>query len=60
MLVYAKAHPADPRIPETLYWLVHVGHFGGSHNHSGKRAFELLHGKYPKSVWAKKTPYYND
>jgi hypothetical protein len=60
MLDYAKAHPKDPRIPETLYWLVHVGHYGGSHNHSGKRAFELLHGRYPKSVWAKKTPYYND
>jgi hypothetical protein len=60
MLDYARAHPADPRIPETLYWLVHVGHYGGSHNHSGKRAFELLHGRYPKSVWAKKTPYYND
>jgi len=60
MLAYAHAHPTDPRIPETLYWLVHVGHFGGSHNHSGKRAFELLHGKYPKSIWAKRTPYYND
>jgi len=60
MLAYARANPTDPRIPETLYWLVHVGHFGGSHNHSGKRAFELLHGKYPKSIWAKKTPYYND
>jgi hypothetical protein len=60
MLNYARAHPADPRIPETLYWLVHVGHFGGSHNHSGKRAFELLHGRYPKSAWVKKTPYYND
>jgi hypothetical protein len=36
ILVYAQAHPADPRIPETLYWLVHVGHFGGSHNQSGK------------------------
>ncbi len=60
MLEYAKAYPTDPRIPETLYWLVHVGHFGGSHNHSGKRAFELLHSRYPKSAWAKKTPYYND
>ncbi len=60
MLTYAHAHPTDPRIPETLYWLVHVGHYGGSHNHSGKRAFELLHSRYPESIWAKKTPYYND
>ncbi|HEV2531290.1 hypothetical protein [Phenylobacterium sp.] len=60
MLDYAKAHPADPRVPEALHWLVHVGHFGGSHDHSGRRAFRLLHGRYEGSYWAKKTPYYND
>jgi hypothetical protein len=60
MLTYAQHHPDDPRIPETLHWLVHVGHFGGSHNHSGHRAFTLLHTRYPNSSWARKTPYYND
>ena len=60
MLAYCSAHPSDPRVPEVLHWLVHVGHFGGSHNHSGHRAFRLLHQRYPSSVWAKKTPYYND
>lgn len=60
MLAYARAHPADPAVPEALHWLVRVGHFGGSHNHSGRRAFKLLHGRYPNNIWARKTPYYND
>jgi len=60
MLAYAQVHPKDPQVPEALYWLVHVGHFGGSHNHSGQRAFKLLHARYPTSEWAKKTPYYFD
>ena len=50
MLAFAKAHPTDPRIPEALHWLVHVGHFGGSHDRSGYRAFELLHARYPDRV----------
>jgi hypothetical protein len=60
MLAYAAAHPHDPRVPEALHWLVHVGHFGGSHNHSGRRAFKLLHARYPENPWTRKTPYYND
>jgi hypothetical protein len=60
MLTYAEAHRTDPRVPEALHWLVHVGHFGGSHNHSGRRAFKLLHARYPKSEWTAKTPYYDD
>lgn len=60
MLDYCRTHPADPRVPEALHWLVHVGHFGGTHNHSGRRAFRLLHARYEGSYWAKRTPYYND
>lgn len=60
MLAYAKAHPADPQVPEALYWLVHVGRFGGSHEHSGRRAFQLLHERYPETSWAKQTRYYYD
>ena len=60
MLTYLRAHPADPRAPEALYWLVHVGRFGGSHDHSGRRAFELLHARYPKSEWARRTPFFFD
>ncbi len=39
MLDYAARHPRDPRAPEALHWLIHVGHYGQSHNHSGRRAF---------------------
>jgi hypothetical protein len=60
MLAYVTAHPNDPRAPEALYWLVHVGHFGGSHNHSGRRAFKLLKAKYASSPWAGKVKYYYD
>lgn len=60
MLAYIAAHPKDPRDPEALYWLVRVGHFGGSHDHSGRRAFMLLHRRYEGTIWAKKAKYYND
>ena len=60
MLSYVQAHPKDPRAPEALYWLVHVGRYGGSHDHSGRRAFRLLHGRYGATSWARKTPYFYD
>ncbi len=60
MLEYCRTHPSDPRVPEALHWLVHVGHFGGSHNHSGHRAFKLLQASYAGSYCAKKTRYYDD
>lgn len=60
MLAYAAANPKNAQVPEALYWLVRVGRFGGSHNHSGRRAFQLLHKTYPGSVWAKRSPYYYD
>lgn len=60
ILDYAARHPADPRVPEALHWLIHVGHYGGSHDHSGKRAFTLLKSRYPASSWAKANPFYYD
>ena len=60
MLTYISAHPKDPRAPEALYWLVHVGRFGGSHDHSGRRAFKLLHARYGSSPFAKQTKYFYD
>lgn len=60
MLAYAAAHPKNAQVPEALYWLVRVGRYGGSHNHSGRRAFQLLHKAYPTSTWAKRSPYYYD
>ena len=60
ILEYVTKHPQDPRSPEALHWLIHIGHYGQSHDHSGRRAFMLLHGRYPNSVWAKQNPFYYD
>jgi hypothetical protein len=60
MLVFAQANPKHPQVPEALYWIIRAGRWGGSHNHSGRRAFELLHKAYPTSTWAKRSPYYFD
>ena len=59
-LAYARAHPRDARSPETLYWLIHVARWGANHDHLGRRAFRLLHARYPGSVWARRSPYYYD
>ena len=59
-LAYVAAHPDDLRAPETLYRLVRVGRWGGSHDHLGHRAFRLLHSRYPTSTWTKQSPYYYD
>jgi hypothetical protein len=59
-LTFAKAHPDDPRIAEALHLVVRVTRYscdGGSTSNS-KAAFQLLHKRYPKSEWAKKTPYW--
>ena len=60
VLDYAEQHPKDPRTPEALHWLIHIGHYGQSHDHSGRRAFLLLKSRYPSSAWARKNPFYYD
>lgn len=60
ILDYAAKHPQDPRVPEALHWLIHVGHYGQGNNHSGKRAFMLLKSRYPASRWARENPFYYD
>ncbi len=57
-LAYVAAHPRDPRAAEALYRLNRVGRWGGNHNQLSKRAFRLLHARYPGTVWAKRSPYY--
>jgi hypothetical protein len=59
-LAYVAAHPRDPRAGEALYRLNRVGRWGGNYNHLSKRAFRLLHARYPGTVWAKRSPYYYD
>ena len=60
ILDYANKHPQNPRVPEALHWVIHVGHFGQGHNHSGRRAFTLLKSRYPASSWAKQNQFYYD
>ena len=54
ILSYAAAHPQDPRMPEALHWMIHVGHYGQGHDHSGKRAFMLLKSRYPRQQMGKR------
>ena len=60
LLAYVRAHPRDPRAAEALHWLVHASRWGGSHDHSGRRAFVLLKARYPASSWARRNAYYYD
>jgi hypothetical protein len=64
---YARSHPDDPQVAEALALTVRAGHyacqpFSGSDKSEYtpvcKQAFELLHHRYPSSLWASKTRYY--
>jgi hypothetical protein len=60
-LRWARAHPDDPRVPEALHLAVRATRYGQAYDsESGysRRAFELLHLKYPKSKWAEMTKYW--
>jgi hypothetical protein len=61
VLDWAKAYPDDPRVPEALHYFVRASRFGCVDKSIGpysRRAFDLLHKKYPQSEWAKQTPYW--
>ncbi len=60
LLDAAAQRPSDPRVPELLHWLIHIGHYGQSHDHSGRRAFQLLHRNYPNSAWTQQNPFFYD
>lgn len=59
---WAGAHPDDARVPEALRLAVRAGHFAsggdGQTDRWVKRAFHLLHARYPKSEAARRTPYW--
>jgi hypothetical protein len=61
---WAKAHPDDARVPESLHLAVRAWRYGCTEtdqneapNYS-KEAFEILRARYPASEWTKKTPYW--
>jgi len=61
VLEWAKATPEDPRIPEALHLVVRATRYGCTDDKTSafsKQAFTVLHSKYPKSEWTKKTPYF--
>lgn len=58
---WANGHPEDPRVPEALYRTVRSTRYGCAMDKSrnfSREAFQILHRKYPKSEWTKKTPYW--
>jgi tetratricopeptide (TPR) repeat protein len=57
----AEATPAEPRLPEALHLVVRAGRYGcadATTREYSRRAFQLLHRRFPGSEWARKTPYY--
>lgn len=61
VLQWAETHPADPELP----WLLHVvvqSTRGGCLDPDAKalsrKAFGLLHKRWPRSEWARATPYF--
>jgi hypothetical protein len=61
VLRWARLNPTDPRIPEALYLAVRSTRYGCDNKETralSKKAFELLHSRYGKSEWARKTRYW--
>jgi TolA-binding protein len=61
VLAWTRAHPDDPRVPEALHLAVKSTRFGLTDDKTSdfsRRAFRLLHSRYPKSEWAAKTKYW--
>jgi hypothetical protein len=58
---WATNNPADPRAPEALHLAVRSTRYGSTDQETGKwskAAFDLLHRKYPNTVWARNTKYW--
>ena len=58
---WAKRDPNDPRVAEALHIAVTSTRYGCTDKESpkwSKAAFDLLHKRFPQSIWAKKTPYW--
>jgi hypothetical protein len=59
---WAQRHPDDPRVPEALHLIVEATHYTEADPKSvtdaSRKAFQLLHARYPDSKWAKLTRYW--
>ena len=61
VLKWAEKGGGDPRIPHALHLAVRSTRYGCTDKDTtgySRQAFKLLHGRYPKSKWAKQTPHY--
>jgi hypothetical protein len=61
VIQWANKTPGDPRLPEALHLAVKSTRFGCTDTASArwsKAAFDLLHRRYPRNAWTKKTPYW--
>jgi hypothetical protein len=61
VVAWANRTPNDLRLPESLHIAVTATRYGCTDKDNGKwskAAFDLLHKRYPKTTWAKKTPYW--
>lgn len=58
---WATKAPADRRVPEALHLAVRSTRYGCGDTETGKwskAAYDLLHKRYPRSIWARRTPYW--
>jgi hypothetical protein len=61
VIPWSGKHPKDERVPEALHLTVKASRYSCTDSESGKysrKAFQLLHSKYPDSAWTKMTPYW--
>jgi tetratricopeptide (TPR) repeat protein len=58
---WTEKNPADPRSPEALHLAVRSTRYGCTDKETGrwsKAAYDLVHRRYPNTVWAKNTKYW--
>jgi hypothetical protein len=61
-LEWAHLHPEDKRIPEALHRAIIASYFRRDGQEDmgkySKRAWDMLHQRFPNSEWAARTPYW--
>lgn len=58
---FANKNMTNPNTPEILHLAVRATRYGCRDNNTlkfSKAAFDILHKRFPRSEWTKKTPYY--
>jgi len=61
VLTWSQSHPDDLRVPEALHLAVNATRYGcvdKATTELSKKAFQMLHRRYPKSSWAAKTKHW--